>query len=195
MNSKMACFTMFAFGLGMGSSVTYKVVKKKFEKVAQEEINSVKEVFSVRKTEVKSKNEPDQNIRVSNEKEESTDMKEYQEEVSKYDYTKYSSEKSEEKKHTDDLLKKNDIPYVIAPEEFGEFDDYEEVSLIHYENGILTDDMDEPVEDIESTVGLDYFEHFGEYEDDSVYVRNDRLKCDFEILRDSDNYDGSNENS
>lgn len=34
-------------------------------------------------------------------------------------------------------------------------------------------------------VGLDYYTHFGEYEDDSVYIRNDAMKCDFEILADN----------
>ena len=42
--------------------------------------------------------------------------------------------------------------------------------------------MDELVEDVDNTVGYDSLERFGEYEDDVVYVRNDRLKSDFEIL-------------
>lgn len=50
--------------------------------------------------------------------------------------------------------------------------------------------------DIEDTVGEDFAEHFGEYEDDSVFIRNDRLRCDYEILRDnrsfSDVAEGSN---
>ena len=30
----------------------------------------------------------------------------------------------------------------------------------------------------------DALDHFGEYEDDSVFVRNDRYKCNYEILKD-----------
>lgn len=37
-------------------------------------------------------------------------------------------------------------------------------------------------------LGGDSLEHFGEYEDDSVYVRNDAKKCDYEILLDQRNY-------
>ena len=44
------------------------------------------------------------------------------------------------------------------------------------------------VDDIEETVGEDSLEHFGEYEDDSVYVRNDAKKCDYEILLDQRYY-------
>ena len=52
----------------------------------------------------------------------------------------------------------------------------------YYEDGVLADDWDEPIEDIDKVVGKDSLTHFGEYEDDSVYVRNDRLKCEYEIL-------------
>ncbi|HZK46450.1 MAG TPA: hypothetical protein VFC64_00760, partial [Atopostipes sp.] len=81
-----------------------------------------------------------------------------------------------------------DIPYVIPPEEFGEFDNYEKIGLTYYADQVLTDDDDKSVEDIEDTVGFDSLNHFGEYEDDSVFVRNDRLKCDYEILLDQRNY-------
>ena len=37
---------------------------------------------------------------------------------------------------------------------------------------------------MDNVVGLESLAHFGEYEDDSVFVRNDRLKCDYEILLD-----------
>ena len=79
-------------------------------------------------------------------------------------------------------------PYVIKPEEFGEFEEYETISLTYYADQVLADDNNEPVEDVEETVGFASLGHFGEYEDDSVFVRNDRLKCDYEILLDSRNY-------
>ena len=55
---------------------------------------------------------------------------------------------------------------------------------------------DEPLTDdqIEDLIGEDSLSHFGEYEDDSVFVRNDRLRTDYEILADTrrygDVYDG-----
>ena len=45
------------------------------------------------------------------------------------------------------------------------------------------------VDDIEETVGIDSLTHFGEYEDGSVFVRNDERKCDYEILLDHRNYE------
>ena len=79
-------------------------------------------------------------------------------------------------------------PYVISPDEFGENDDYETQSLDYYADGVLAENMGNIVEDIESMVGRDSLNHFGEYEDDAVHVRNDAQQCDFEILRDLRNY-------
>lgn len=62
-------------------------------------------------------------------------------------------------------------------------DGYERISLTYYADGVLADEDNEPVDDIEEIVG-DGLEHFGEYEEDSVFVRNDAKKCDYEILRD-----------
>ena len=78
---------------------------------------------------------------------------------------------------------KEKFPYVIPPEEFGEFEDYERISLTYYADGVLADDNNEVVDDVEDIVG-DALDHFGEYEDDSVFVRCDERKCDYEILMD-----------
>ena len=81
-----------------------------------------------------------------------------------------------------------DRPYVIPPDEFGEFEDYEAISLIYFADKVLTDEDYEIVDDVDDVVGLDSFNHIGEYEDDCVHVRNDRLKSDYEILYDPRNY-------
>ena len=80
-----------------------------------------------------------------------------------------------------------DGPYVIPPEEYDE-NDYETESLTYYADGVLTDMYDNIIEDVEDTVGTDSLTHFGEYEDDSVFVRNDERQIDYEILLDSDKY-------
>ena len=83
---------------------------------------------------------------------------------------------------------KDDAPYVITPEAFAEYEEYDTVSLTYYDDGVLADEDDNIIEDVEGMVGVDSLTHFGEYEDDSVYVRNDRYKCDYEILRDQRKY-------
>jgi hypothetical protein len=79
-------------------------------------------------------------------------------------------------------------PYVISPEDFGEIEDYDQRTLFYYEDGVLTDDEDNPIEDVDGVVGRGSLTHFGEYEDDSVHVRNERLRIDYEILREPNTY-------
>ena len=60
--------------------------------------------------------------------------------------------------------------------------------MLYYADQILAGEDDEKVEDVDNVVGLESLTHFGEFEDDSVFVRNDRLKCDYEILLDQRTY-------
>lgn len=108
-------------------------------------------------------------------------------------YTQYSSNiKTNEKREEEDEM---DKPYIITPEEFSD-SDYNTETLSYWADGVVTDIDDEPLTDdqIEDLIGEDSLSHFGEYEDDSVFVRNDRLRTDYEILADTrrygDVYDG-----
>lgn len=79
-----------------------------------------------------------------------------------------------------------EAPYVISPDEFGEVG-YAQISLTLYADDILADENGEIVDNIEEIVG-DALDHFGEYEDDSVFCRSDPKRCDYEILKDLRRY-------
>lgn len=184
--SKSINFMLFIFGAAVGSAATWAYAKKKYEQIAQEEIDSVKEVFS--KRENGSVEEAKHSKQAAK-----PDIIEYAEKVNEYGYTNYSHTKNnrevkETVKNTDDRNGKGYFAYVITPAEFGEFDDYEKISLTYYDDQVLADENDDIIDDIEDTVGFESLTHFGEYEDDSVFVRNDERKCDYEILLDHRNY-------
>ncbi len=162
---------LLVVGVITGAAGSLLYFKKYYENIAQEEIDSVKETYKA-KFEQKASSEIEK-------KEEQTDSSN----EAKPDSDIYSSILSHEK-YIKKGRGKSDEPYVIPPENFGELDDYEEVSLIYYSDGVLTDDMDEVIENPGDIVVENFETHFGEYEDDSVFVRNDILKCDYEILRD-----------
>ncbi len=181
-------FMAFIFGASIGSVVTWMYVKKKYEQLAKEEIDSVKEVFSKRET-----NDAMKEAKF-NKQEEKPDLKMYAATVHENNYTNYSNtdSKDETKKEVrkqDNGNEKGYFAYVITPEEFGEFDDYEKVSLSYFDDQILADENLDIVDDVDETVGVDSLTHFGEYEDDSVFVRNDERKCDYEILLDHRDYE------
>lgn len=188
---------IFAAGILTGSLCTWYSTKKYYEKIANDEIESMKE-WLARRVEEQDEKAEEQSSEPA-EKPTSPSMKpnlmEYAAMVKDLGYTDYSrrTEEPEKEAKEDEEVDEMDRPYVIEPEEFGECD-YEEVSLTHYADGVLTDEQDNPVEDVDSMVGEDYAEHFGEYEDDSVFVRNDRMQTDFEILADQRNYSDLDKN-
>ena len=85
-----------------------------------------------------------------------------------------------------------DRPYVISDEQFNEENDhFDKISLTYYEdNCILADEGDEIVTDIDGTVGRENLDKFGELSDDPevVYVRNEKIAVDYEIIRLSKSY-------
>lgn len=169
-------FAILIAGSAIGSVITWRLAKKKYEKIAQEEIDSVKEAFARRESHSEAKGTVKKagGIRCAAEQaKEKPDIREYAEMIRQAGYALEGSADIMGDKH----------PYVITPEEFGEFDDYETISLTWYADEILAEDNGEIVDDVEDIVG-DALSHFGEYEDDSVFVRCDERKCDYEILLD-----------
>lgn len=167
---------IFAVGAAIGSAVTWKIVKTKYERIANEEIASVKETFANREKNIKStKDIAEENVveRIARLAAEEKEKVEYNSLIEDLGYS--------------EDVNKMDIPYVIPPDEFGDID-YTLISLNYYADGVLTDDWDNPIDDVDNVVGLDSLTHFGEYEEDSVYVRNDKYKCDYEILLDERNF-------
>lgn len=186
MNSKFTRFALFVIGAGIGSVTTWLLIKKKYEQLTQEEIDSVKEVFLNRKPIIDDSESIDDIQEPQKKAKDKPDIIEYTKKLKEEGYINYSNVVPENKKQEE--VETMDKPYIIPPEEFGAFDDYETISLMYYEDQVLTDDDDKPVDEIEDIVGFDSLTRFGEYEDDSVFVRNDRLKCDYEILMDHRKY-------
>ena len=88
------------------------------------------------------------------------------------------------------VIRTPDKPYVIPivsfmdPEE--DYENYDKITITYYaEDGVLTDDADKVITEIDKTVGLSNLKKFGKDSDneDIVYVRNERISTDFEIAR------------
>lgn len=171
---------IFAAGVAVGALVSYKVFKTKYEIIVQEESESFRETYNRMKAEHEAEMEEYEAI----ERAKKPDLSEYRNKLKEQGYVGYSEEETEE-------VTKVERPYVISPSEYGELDGYETVSLTYFKDGVLTTDYDdEEVDYVDDVVGLDSLEHFGEYDSDpdTVFVRNDRLKVDYEIMRDNRNY-------
>lgn len=199
MNSTLKGVLIFVLGAAAGSLATWKLIEKKYKDIAQEEIDSVKDTFSkMKKNEYPDKLEdyPDfEEFDDSDDEEEEPkseqkidrnnkpDIVEYAKILSEVGYTNYAERQDKKEKKGVEPVE-DERPYVISPDEFGEKDGYENVTLTYYADGVLTDYFDNVISNVDEVVGFDSLNHFGEYEDDAVFVRNEKMETDYEILRD-----------
>ena len=178
----------FVAGAAIGSVVTWKLIEKKYKDLADEEIESVIETFKNRKSRI-TKDEVKETVeKVINKCKE---PKEIVEDIVTAE--KYSIENEEEIDEDDESNYTIDVdpgveviaPYVITPEQFGEYSEYGTKTLTYYADNVLTDEIDNPItsEEMETMIGPDALDHFGEYEDDSVYIRDEMNEMDYEILK------------
>lgn len=178
----------FVAGAAIGSVVTWKLIEKKYKDLADEEIESVIETFKNRKPRI-TKDEVKETVeKVINK------FKEQKETVEDIVTAEgYSTEDEENTEEDDESNYTVDVdpgvevivPYVITPEQFGEYNEYGTKTLTYYADNVLTDEIDNPITSGEmvTMIGPDALDHFGEYEDDSVYIRDEMNEMDYEILK------------
>ena len=188
MNKNTKVIFAFVAGVVVGAAASCKYFKTKYEKRYQNERDSLVEYFggnkpedivTVKESPVEKPTKPDVTAR---------DISDYEARIKTAGYTDYTAFSHKEEAKEETTYKK---PYVIPPEELGGSEgdeDYNIYCFTYYADGVLADDADMRVEDIENVVGLDFADHIGEYEDDAVHIRNERLRCDYEILRDLRKY-------
>lgn len=174
MNKTIKDILVFVAGAAIGSFVTWEVTKRYYSKIADEEIESVKARYSKRS---EAKDISDRPIFTKVEHDEYADL----------------SRVYNHKEEGDAPAMEDDEPYVISPDEFGECT-YETITLTYYADGVLADEVDDIVDDVDGTIGRNSLLHFGEYEDECVHVRNDMTETDYEVFLDTRSYWGDIKN-
>ena len=178
MNDKLSSVIIFCGGVFIGGFLTWDFFKTKYEKIADEEIASVKETFEHREP------RPDKNYKVE-ETLKGNDA--YINIIDSNSYRNYSNTaiETDKKGGTADMELKQ--PYVITPEQYEDNVDYTKVSLTWYNDEVLEDDWGN-VLDPDDVIGSDALKTFGQYEKDSVFVRDDDEQIDYEVLLDTRSY-------
>lgn len=174
-------------GCLIGVCASYLYFNKQIEKEIEKEVTSYKnimnklqdQIYSLTKTENVDSDTTKENIKRRNSQDDSTkSIADYI--LKQENYSQYSQNPEKVQ-----FLKRERAPYVISPEEYAEIDgeDYTIVTLSYYEDdGVLTYDNGEVVEDIDSTIGCDSLKTFGQYERDCIYVINEDLQEAIEVL-------------
>ena len=180
----------FVAGAAIGSIATWKLIEKKYKDLADEEIESVIETFKNRRPRI-TKDEVKETVeKVINKWKEPKETVE--DIVAAEGYSIENEEEIDEDDESNYIVNvdnDNDIevvtPYVITPEQFGEYNEYGTKTLTYYADNVLTDEIDNPItsDEMITMIGPDALDHFGEYEDDSVYIRDEMNEMDYEILK------------
>lgn len=187
MNNTGYSVIAFLSGAAIAALIAWKVTDKfcstKYEKIAQDEINSVKKRFTVPKADKNEKKEETKE-EVAKKAADKPSLNEYANRIR--EYTNYSGSKANELRQTifDSKAKK---PIVITPDEYADEEDYAEQNLTLYADGILADE-DDTILEADEVLGVDNIDRIGEYEDDALHVRDDVKKIYYEVLADERSY-------
>lgn len=162
----------FLSGAAVGAVSTYLLLKGRYNE-------SEKEFYARKYDERKPKEEikqDDATEEPTNDIAEKPDIMEYAKILAE---KRYSGREEAEKESA----------YVISKDEFDDSDNDAE-ALIFYADGVLAyETTDEIIENADEIVGTEFKDRFGEYEEDTVFVRNDEEKIDYEIIKDKRTYE------
>lgn len=167
---------VFALGVGVGIGASYKFISDKLTVKHEEAIAKEKESIKKTYSEYYDKNKSEDKKKTEEAKEKK-DKKAEDNVIKKYE--ELAAEYGEEVASTVTESVKDDV-YEITDDEYGEIG-YEELDLFYYRNGVLTDDNDEIMDNVEiatsigSTDILDSRKSDGTY----CYIRNDELQIDY----------------
>lgn len=203
MNKTMNNILVFAAGAAVGVLATYKFFKTKYERKTQEDIESVKEVFSNR---YESEESATDEIKMESDDEEpeQSNGEGLKYAASKPDLMKYAELLDAYRSQTPEDNEKGGVdteypeePYVISPDLFGDEPGYDQVYMTCYSDNVLEDDYFVVEDDnwVDINIGRDCLNHFGEYQDDMLWVRNDLTKTDYEISYDHRTYQEAHVNN
>lgn len=192
MNSTIKNLLMFVLGFGLGATTAYLLVKNKYQTEAEEEINEVREIYQNRINELykERKNKSELNKHIKN----NLSVSEYAELIADSGYEKrdYSSTIVPEKPKTDSK------PYIITQDDFMDEEvymdediGYSKVTWYYYADGVLCNEDNEPVPEPQLYFHKDALALLDDDTIHVLYLRNDNLKIDYEILREDIFYEES----
>lgn len=178
----MKGFFIFAAGVVAGAVAGAYLVKDKVMADAKQEIEEVREYYKSKKHEDKEEQPVEEEPKVE-------EKEEYQE-ITR-NYTNYNACSEQEEKPRPHF---EEPPFIINPEDYGEDPDYPMETLTYFADGVLVDEVDEVIEDVDLVVGLENLKVFDEYQGaTTIYVRCPLYKIDYEIIKDDWNWSDLNQ--
>jgi hypothetical protein len=169
---------IFVLGVVTGTFAGAQIAKKKYEEIANEEIEEIRAYYKER--ELEKQVEPQEPIKI--EEPEAEEIEITEDEIKVYNNIirgNYMAYEEEEQTNT------QYAPYPIDPSDFGKDGEYDTMTCTYFADGVLVDDVDQEFEDWDLHVGKHHIDIFNEFSEATcIYVRNDLDGMDYEILKD-----------
>lgn len=202
MNKMIEKSLIFGAGALVGFSVTKIILDKRFHNEMETVVNGLYEEFdNFLKGVTEVKEEVTSSIQESSKKED--DVKEFKTLADVYDEI-VTTAINKDNEVVNNVFDNGDVeapalmpPYLISGDEFLQDSSYEKIDLYYYEEDkILTDTKDKIIDNHSKFVGdaLELFDDALELfhdVDDAIFVRNDALLTDYEVLRFHDSYESA----
>lgn len=180
----------FSLGAAISGAVTYVVVREKYTTIMNNDIEEIRKYYKdkEKKEEVTEINEPTVN---------DDDFKKYAEVLENYSPSHYVDDECDiSEEGYVNIIESRDYSNGVTFEDvkkiphydFGEEELYDTATLIHYADGVVCDDLGDRVSDVEELVGVDALMWLKESDDQSIFVRNDAMRMDYEIVKDDWKY-------
>lgn len=191
MNNKLVGFMSFVVGAAAGALGAHLYLKEKYHKESQDKVEEALEL--VRK--LRNKKPPAEVLAERMKQEEAIDIppipgedREEYEQAMSYNKVYQVPEKVEPKV---ELNPKSPRSYYVQDIDIGDLDDYEIVHWTYYQDGVIADENDREISlmELEESVPQGILSRFATEDIDSLYVRNDVFKCEYEILVDERTYE------
>ena len=190
---------LFFAGIGVGAFLTRWYLKDKYNNILESEIERVNEELK-KYVDSASDNAEEAAEETEPEKPSGLDMKLFKHEVAKQGYDMYFQNNCAGKENiqlTNDEeeedygvkvshpVESTNEPYVISANEFATDRAHDKITLTYYINaGVLCEEDKVVDNDFSELLGDDWKGHFHDEEDGVVYVRNEKLGADYEVLLD-----------
>lgn len=173
---------IFSVGVGVGVAASMTYFDKKYQKLADEEIESCRQAFSKPKvifTEKDIVKDPEKHVEIdplgSNVYSSSVQLETKA-------YSDYYAPKKVEEAQT--LSPKEDEPFDISVDEYEEDTEFMKVTLnLYLSDGALVYEETEELADEGSTVGQENLDDFSRTSFSSAYFRNPKNNIDYEVIK------------
>lgn len=159
MKNKLLVVASFIFGVVIGYGAAYSYTKKMCDQKTKEAVESVKRAYK-----------PARQAEIISTAEQPS-----------------AKEPEENHEREEEVVVAHREPYEISPQEFGSRKGYDYKQLIACADGVITSEDGEIVNG--ELLGDDIDEIIVEADGETVYIRNDMVKCDFEVVMDERAYE------